>query len=222
MATPFARSIPPSTAARLYGRCGACQTLRRYRCSPPRTPANLRANRTNLPAMTLGEHVASDYQTLRLSLKAHPMALLRDRLAGVATCADLAALRDGAWTKVAGLVLVRQRPGQGTAIFVTLEDETGIANLVLWARTFERFRRETMSARLMLAHGCVQKSPEGVLHLMTQRIVDRSDLLNRLWRDDAPSAQPSRARHPRNVRTLPKSRDFHCSSGCPAARSLWC
>ena len=163
----------------------------------------------NLPAMTLGEHVASDYQTLRLSLKAHPMALLRDRLAGVATCADLAALRDGAWTKVAGLVLVRQRPGQGTAIFVTLEDETGIANLVLWARTFERFRRETMSARLMLAHGCVQKSPEGVLHLMTQRIVDRSDLLNRLWRDDAPSAQPSRARHPRNVRTLPKSRDFH-------------
>jgi error-prone DNA polymerase len=161
--------------------------------------------------MSLGEHVASDYQTLRLSLKAHPMTLLRRHFSNVATCGGLAAHRDGSWARVAGLVLVRQRPGKGNAIFVTLEDETGVANLVLWSRLFERFRRETMSARLMLAEGRIQKSPEGVVHLMTQRVSDRSDLLDHLWRDEvkAASAPPDRARHPRNVRLMPKSRDFH-------------
>jgi DNA polymerase III alpha subunit len=162
-------------------------------------------------AMSLGEHVASDYQTLRLSLKAHPMTLLRRHFSNVATCGGLAAHRDGSWARVAGLVLVRQRPGKGNAIFVTLEDETGVANLVLWSRLFERFRRETMSARLMLAEGRIQKSPEGVVHLMTQRVSDRSDLLDHLWRDEvkAAPAPPDRARHPRNVRLMPKSRDFH-------------
>ena len=165
----------------------------------------------NLPEMSLGEHVASDYQTLRLSLKAHPMTLLRRHFSNVSTCGDLAAHRDGSWARVAGLVLVRQRPGKGNAIFVTLEDETGVANLVLWARLFERFRRETMSARLMLAEGRIQKSPEGVIHLMTQRVSDRSDLLDRLWRDEvkAAPAPAARAPHPRNVRLMPKSRDFH-------------
>ena len=166
-----------------------------------------------LPQMSLGEEVVTDYQTIRLSLKAHPMALLRPHLPGVVTTEGLRALRDGARAKVAGLVLVRQRPGKGNAIFITLEDETGVANLVLWARVFERFRRETMSARLMLAEGRVQKSPEGVVHLMTERIVDRSALLLRLWREDDPSladaSATNLARHPRAMRVMPNSRDFH-------------
>ncbi len=136
-----------------------------------------------LPRMRLGEHVATDYQTMRLSLKAHPMAILRPVFAreGVATCEDIAAKDDARFARAAGLVLVRQRPGKGNAIFITLEDETGVTNVVLWARQFERFRREVMAARLMLAEGRVQKSPEGVTHLMATRIFDRSAELERLW-----------------------------------------
>ncbi|MEF3366183.1 error-prone DNA polymerase [Methylocystis sp. 9N] len=174
-----------------------------------------------LPAMSLGEHVAADYQTLRLSLKAHPMAVLRPIFARerIKTCAETNALADGAWARAAGVVLVRQRPGQGNAIFVTLEDETGVLNLVIWARLFERYRRETMAARLMLAEGRVQKSPENVVHLMALRIIDRSGDLNSLSDGHRPDlalsradefAHPQSARvHPRNIRVLPKSRDFH-------------
>jgi error-prone DNA polymerase len=139
-----------------------------------------------LPVMALGEHVATDYQTMRLSLKAHPMAVLRPVFAreGVSTCVGTAAKADARFAQTAGLVLVRQRPGKGNAIFITLEDETGIVNVVLWARQFERFRREVMAARLMLVEGRVQKSPEGVTHLMATRILDRSGELDRLWGAD--------------------------------------
>ena len=175
-----------------------------------------------LPPMSLGEHVAADYQTLRLSLKAHPMAVLRPIFARerIKACAEINALADGAWARAAGVVLVRQRPGKGNAIFVTLEDETGIVNIVIWARLFERYRRETMAARLMLVEGRVQKSPENVVHLMAQRIIDRSADLNRLSdahrseialsrADEFAHPQHPRGGHPRNVRILPKSRDFH-------------
>jgi len=137
----------------------------------------------NLPPMGLGEHVATDYQTMRLSLKAHPMALLRAHFQreGVCTAAQTAARADGRFTKMAGLVLVRQRPGKGNALFITLEDETGITNCVLWARQFEALRRPVMAARLMLVEGRVQKSPEGVVHLMASHIVDRSDMLDLMW-----------------------------------------
>ncbi len=178
----------------------------------------------DLPLMPLGEHVATDYQTLRLSLKAHPMSLLRSRFQRerALSAAEIASGRDGAFVKMAGLVLTRQRPGKGNAIFITLEDETGIANLVLWARLFERFRGPVMAARLMLASGRVQKSREGVIHLMTTQVFDRSSELDWLWEatpagpaafptrtGDGSSAVPQRARHPRDVRVLPKSRDFH-------------
>ncbi len=133
---------------------------------------------------------------------------------------DRAAQRDGAWVRMAGVVLVRQRPGKGNAIFITLEDETGITNLVLWARLFERYRREVMGARLILAEGRVQRSKEGVIHLMAERIHDRTDALRRLSETHEPAIELSRAdeilrpqnprhRHPRDVRILPKSRDFH-------------
>lgn len=166
-----------------------------------------------LPEMALAEHVVADYQTVRLSLKAHPMALLRARFAaeGVRSAAELAAARDGARAKVAGVVLVRQRPGKGNAIFVTLEDETGVANVLVWARDFEKFRAEVMGARLMLVEGVVQKSHRGVVHLIGRRVEDRTSALDALGLDDGAAGDPaeSRARHPRDVRVLPKSRDFH-------------
>ena len=83
-------------------------------------------------------------------------------------------LADGGFVRCAGVVLVRQRPGEGNAIFITLSDETGVCNVVVWARLFEDFRKEVMGARLLLAEGRVQKSPEGVVHLMAERLVDRS------------------------------------------------
>ena len=177
-----------------------------------------------LPDMTLGAHVAADYQSARLSLKAHPMAILRPVFAAerIASCAETSARRDGAFCRTAGVVLVRQRPGGGAAIFVTLEDETGVTNVIMWARVFERFRREVMAARLLLVEGRVQKSREGVVHLMTERVFDRTQELRRLSEDHDATPELSRAdefirpqlprgpaNHPRNVRVLPKSRDFH-------------
>jgi len=174
-----------------------------------------------LPAMPLAEHIVTDYQTVRLSLKGHPMQLLRPQFQreSILSCRETDAKRDGALARTAGIVLVRQRPGNGNAIFVTLEDETGVTNVVIWARLFERFRREVMGARLMLVEGRVQKSPEGVIHLMAQRIIDRSgDLLAlsdthraemRPVVDELKNPPPPRHRHPRNVRIMPKSRDFH-------------
>jgi error-prone DNA polymerase len=165
-----------------------------------------------LPEMSLGEHVATDYQTLRLSLKGHPMEILRGIFAkeGVLNCKEAAARRDGARVMVAGVVLVRQRPGKGNAIFITLEDETGITNVVLWARQFEFFRREVMGSRLMLVTGQIQKSPEGVVHLMAASVQDRTMELQHLMDDQRkPLIQHPRHDHPRDVRVLPGSRDFH-------------
>ena len=170
-----------------------------------------------LPKMPLSEQVAADYQITRLSLKAHPMSFLRPVFdaEGVLPCAALRENRDGDRANVAGVVLVRQRPGKGNAVFVTLEDENGVANVVIWARLFERFRREVMAARLMLVEGIIQKSPEGVIHLMANRIYDRTAELSRLSEAHDPSPSLSRADeflhpyHPREVRVLPRSRDFH-------------
>jgi error-prone DNA polymerase len=176
----------------------------------------------HLPLMLPGEHVAADYQTLRLSLKGHPMAFLRAGFAaeGVLSCAQTSAAKNGTRVKTAGIVLVRQRPGKGNAIFVTIEDETGITNIVIWARLFETLRREVMAARLMLVEGEVQRSPEGVIHLMASRVHDRTSDLSRLSEtheanpllsraDEFLHPQYPRGRHPRDVRVLPKSRDFH-------------
>ncbi|MBE2993447.1 error-prone DNA polymerase [Sphingomonas sp. CFBP 13603] len=189
----------------------------------------------HLPAMPLSEQVAADYQTTRLSLKAHPMQFLRERFAaeGILSSAQANATKDGRRAKVAGVVLVRQRPGKGNAIFVTIEDETGITNGLMWARDFEANRRAVMASRLMVLEGVIQRSEEGVTHLMTSRVQDRSDMLRLLSEDQAlepplarvdevirpvlprgpdgrtPRAQHPRAQHPRDVRVLPKSRDFH-------------
>ncbi|VXB30290.1 error-prone DNA polymerase [Brevundimonas sp. G8] len=179
----------------------------------------------NLPLMPLKEHVATDYQTTRLSLKGHPMGMLRSvfRAEGVLSAAEVMAQKHGRLVRTAGVVLVRQRPGTGNAIFVTMEDETGVVNALLWARLFETFRREVMAARLMEVEGTVEKSVEGVLHIMVRKVVDRSAELSRLSEDYDLEVELSRAdavkypqgprsptgRHPRDVRILPGSRDFH-------------
>ncbi len=166
-----------------------------------------------LPDMALSEQVIADYQTLRLSLKAHPMVFLREKFSadGVLSCKALEEVPDGRKVLVAGIVLIRQRPGKGNAIFLTIEDETGIANGLMWSRRFERYRREIMSARLAVIEGELQKSKEGVIHIIASAVYDRSDLLDGLALSHrVGEAAPQRLHgHPRNARVVPKSRDFH-------------
>ncbi|HMS19174.1 error-prone DNA polymerase [uncultured Sphingorhabdus sp.] len=185
-----------------------------------------------LPAMPLSEEVVADYQMLRLSLKAHPMQFLRERFTreGVLSCADANAAPDGRKVACAGIVLIRQRPGKGNAVFITIEDETGVVNALLWARDMEKQRRAVMAARLMRIEGVIQRSKEDVVHLMASRIIDCTERLDHLSEshradpqlaraDEVARPQASRASssrapgrsagHPRNVRILPKSRDFH-------------
>ena len=179
----------------------------------------------DLPAMTHAEEIVADYQTTRLSLKGHPMQFLRSALdrEGVIPCAEANRARDGRKVRVAGVVLIRQRPGKGNAVFITIEDETGIVNALLWSRDMEKQRRAAMAARLMVIEGEIQHSKESVVHLMASRIIDRSAMLRAL--DDhtqdmatltsagdeihRPQVPRELRKHPRDVRILPKSRDFH-------------
>ena len=169
-----------------------------------------------LPAMPLSEQVVSDYQTVRLSLKAHPMRFLRGDYAkrGFVTASDLSALRNGRRVSLAGLVLIRQRPGSAKGVcFITLEDETGIANLVVWPDVFTRQRKVVMGARLMTVHGVVQKD-EDVIHLVAARLEDDTAMLQRWSEEGIPSTLNAGDgggswRHPRDVDCIPKSRDFH-------------
>ena len=175
-----------------------------------------------LPLMPVCEHVVADYQTLRLSLKAHPMAFLRRSMTrqGYTTAAELAVARNGEAVRLAGLVLIRQRPGSAKGVcFITLEDETGVANLVVWPKVMEAFRRTVMQARLMDVSGTVQRDG-AVIHVVAGHLADRSDALDRLAnahlhvplaRADEVRRQvpPPAHRHPRNARIIPKSRDFH-------------
>ena len=188
-----------------------------------------------LPSMPISEHVVADYQTIRLSLKGHPMEFLRARFEreGVVACSSVSDARDKQHVRCAGVVLVRQRPGSAKGVvFMTLEDETGIANIVVWPKVMERFRKEVMGSRLILVEGTIQSSPEKVVHLVAERLFDRSSDLLDLANDtprrkhalpvapalieplnddrrDHPDNPAQKIRHPRNVRILPPSRDFH-------------
>jgi len=188
-----------------------------------------------LPLMPLPEQVVADYQTIRLSLKGHPMEFLRPMFAGegVVACEAVSHANDRRRVRCAGVVLVRQRPGSAKGVvFMTLEDETGIANIVVWPKVMERFRKEVMGARLILVEGTIQSSPEQVTHLVAERLFDRSPDLVNLANDalgrkhplpsaaapveplnddrrEHPENPAQKHRHPRNVRILPRSRDFH-------------
>jgi error-prone DNA polymerase len=188
-----------------------------------------------LPVMPRAEQVVADYQTIRLSLKGHPMEFLREMFSRerVVACKDISHENERRRVRCAGVVLVRQRPGSASGVvFMTLEDETGIANVVVWPKIMEQYRKEVMGARLILVEGYIQSSPEKVTHLIAQRMIDRShdlvglanDALSRKYPlpagatvveplNDDPRAHADmpaqKIRHPRNVRILPPSRDFH-------------
>jgi len=192
-------------------------------------------NTQPLPLMPLPEQVVADYQTVRLSLKGHPMEFLRQMFSGerVVACNEINHRNDKRHVRCAGVVLVRQRPGSAKGVvFMTLEDETGIANIVVWPKVMEKYRKEVMGARLILVEGYIQSSPEEVTHLVAQRMFDRShdliglanDALSRKHpvpagpalieplnddRREHPDNPAQKIRHPRNVRILPPSRDFH-------------
>jgi error-prone DNA polymerase len=139
-----------------------------------------------LPEMTVGEHVLEDYHALGLSLRAHPLKLLRHRLQPLKVTANhgLAAAKVDSRVKVAGLVLVRQRPGTASGvIFMTLEDETGVANIVVWPKVFEQFRRTVLTSRLIAIEGKLQR--EGlVIHVIADRMEDLTHLLDELGQED--------------------------------------
>jgi len=174
-----------------------------------------------LPVESDGEAVANDYAALRLSLKNHPLTLLRGVLDGFGVVRNetLVECANGAAVTVAGLVLVRQRPGSANGvIFITLEDESGVANVIVWPDAFARFRKVVLSARLLRIDGTLQR--EGIVtHVIAKRIVDMSAQLDALGTGDAvdpPQAPPQRrlappnpARHPRNNHIRIASRDFH-------------
>jgi error-prone DNA polymerase len=177
-----------------------------------------------LPIMAKSKEVVADYQTLRLSLKAHPLRFYRASLTqrGFTSACELPNRRHGQRVSLAGLVLVRQRPGSAKGVcFITLEDESGVANLVIWPKIFKSYRATIMGARLLVVHGRVQTDGQ-VIHVVTDHLEDCSDRLDRLSEVELPAivsrgdhstnplaGQVSSRRHPRDVRVIPKSRDFH-------------
>ncbi|XUU60342.1 error-prone DNA polymerase [Erythrobacter sp. HA6-11] len=203
---------------------------------------------TKLPQMPLSEEVVADYQTTRLSLKAHPMSFLRASLAerGFIRASDLRDRKYRSMVQVAGVVLIRQRPGSAKGVcFITLEDETGVVNLVVWPDLKEKQRRVVMGARLMEVRGRVEYDDE-VIHVIAHHMTDATASLHALSDDllNAPVARadhvtsplpahatklsqprtqaqtglrprdlidelPQQQGHPRNIRIIPKSRDFH-------------
>ncbi|MEZ5973214.1 MAG: error-prone DNA polymerase [Hyphomonadaceae bacterium] len=217
-------------AARGLNRVGGQEDLPLFESAEDRT----REPDFDLPSMCLGEHIVEDYRTIGLSLKAHPVSLLRDELSArrVIKSEQLSQIQNGERVRVSGLVLVRQRPGTASGvIFMTLEDETGIANIVVWPKLFEQYRREVLGGRLVAIDGPVQ-SESGVIHVIAERVHDYTPLLAKLSAQgeklDAagPTDEPrkgayedSRQRHPRNVRidldvakaanVMPKGRNFH-------------
>jgi len=132
-----------------------------------------------LTPMGEGAEVVEDYRASGLSLRAHPLAFLRDELKArkMITCEALRTTRDGRWVELAGLVLVRQKPGSAKGVmFITLEDETDVANLVVWTNVFEKNRRTVLGASMMGVRGQVQREGD-VIHIVAQRLDDLSGML---------------------------------------------
>jgi len=165
---------------------------------------------TKLPTMPLSEEVVADYQTTRLSLKAHPMAFLRPELAerGFVRACDLRNRKYRSMVQVAGVVLIRQRPGSAKGVcFITLEDETGVANLVVWPDVMEKQRKIVMGARLIEVRGRVEYDDE-VIHVIVHNLTDASAKLYALSDDmlDAPIARADHVNTPISSHKIPASR----------------
>jgi error-prone DNA polymerase len=169
---------------------------------------SFKETQVELPFMSPPQEVVEDYRTTSLSLKAHPVSFFRKALtgAGVVACEALKTARDRRKLSVGGLVLVRQRPGTAKGVvFMTLEDETGIANVVVWKDAFEKNRRLVMGASFVIVEGQLQKEGE-VIHLVAERFTDLSEKLGRLR--DEEGAPPPEVRN-RVTGRLIRSRDFH-------------
>lgn len=139
-----------------------------------------------LPEMTASEHVVQDYSSFSLSLKAHPVSFVRAQLKSqqIVSTAELNDMPDGAPVMVAGLVLVRQRPGTASGIcFITIEDETGSANLVVFRQLFDKYRKEILQSRLLMVAGKLQREGE-VIHVVVQQCYNLSHLLRKLIPSD--------------------------------------
>ena len=146
----------------------------------------------SLPLMTTSEHVVRDYATLSLSVKAHPVSFLRERLKRlhIVSTNDLTSLRNGDNVKVAGIVLVRQRPGTAKGVcFITIEDETGTANLVVFENIIDKYRREILQSKLMMVEGKLQVEGE-VIHVVVEKCFDLSVMLRKLSVGDLENAFP--------------------------------
>jgi error-prone DNA polymerase len=143
-----------------------------------------------LPEMPLGEHVAEDYATMALSLKRHPMAFLRDQFdrEGMVRTKDLPTLPVDRRITIPGLVFIRQRPGTASGVvFMTIEDEFGVANLIVWPAVFDRFRRAVLGATLVACTGRLQR--EGlVIHVVAEKLVDLTPRLSVLRERGVPAA----------------------------------
>ncbi|MBE7211410.1 MAG: error-prone DNA polymerase, partial [Gluconacetobacter diazotrophicus] len=167
-----------------------------------------------LSPMPAGREVVEDHRATGLSLRRHPVAFLRPllRARGMTDCAVLPGQRDGARVIVPGIVLVRQKPGSAKGVmFITIEDEFGVANLILWPDRFERQRALVLSARMIACHGRVQKEGE-VVHVVADRLEDLSDLLRSVGEE----AEPFPLRHGRgDGATHPAAAD---PRGQPAVR----
>jgi error-prone DNA polymerase len=170
--------------------------------------------RINLPEMSLSEHVVHDYSSLSLSLKAHPVSFIRKQLdqLRVQTAASLENAHNGDIVKVAGLILVRQRPGTASGVcFITIEDETATANIVVWQNLFDKYRKEVIQSRLLMVEGQLQREGE-VIHVIARRCYNYSKLLNKLLpinMEDAPLATLSRADEKTNVPDARRKADVH-------------
>jgi error-prone DNA polymerase len=182
-----------------------------------------------LTPMTEGREVVEDYRAVQLSLRNHPLAFLRPELGrrGIVPAARLTDLKDGDKVRVAGIVLVRQRPGKGNVTFLTLEDETGIANAIIWQRIFERQRRIILASAMVAISGTLQREGK-VIHIVTDRLEDLTPLLAQVGdmrfphrpgpADAARNGGPDPRERPRLQPALPgspdgglriRSRNFH-------------
>jgi error-prone DNA polymerase len=172
----------------------------------------------NLPPMLLGAHVVEDYRRLSLSLKAHPVAFMRRRLdqRGILRCEQLAATASGARVAVSGLVLVRQRPGTASGVvFMTLEDESGIANVIVWPKVFEKLRAIVIGARLVAVTGKMQ-SESGVIHVVAERMEDLTPMLGLLSKHGEEINAPARADESKTSRPDPRGRPGNRACRPPA------
>lgn len=178
-------------------------------------PDNNSEKTIQLPQMDLFEHVIEDYKSTTLSLKAHPVSFTRDKLSFMKITAnnDLSTKTDGATVRVAGLVLVRQRPGTASGIcFITIEDETGTSNLVVFQHLFKQFRKEIVHSRLLMVEGKVQKEGE-VIHVVVKRCFDLSVLLAPIGNTEARASEDQSVNHQQStapgVDKMVKSEIFH-------------